>query len=75
MDAFDPASPFASQHTHTTLAMLSIVNMTTEFAEQSKNGALVNEKIAEIVRHFPTTQVHKALDGSFRDWKALKRGK
>ncbi|KZT41144.1 hypothetical protein SISSUDRAFT_1043223 [Sistotremastrum suecicum HHB10207 ss-3] len=75
LEAFDPGSPFASQHTHTTLAMLSLVNMATEFAGQSKNGALVHEKIAEIVRHFPTQQVHKALDSSFRDWKASKRGK
>ena|ERR1700761_9695312 len=67
----------ATQHTHSTVAVMALAQLVTEFAEKADgpNGKLEGyRRIGEMIQQLPLQQIHKSLDSIFRDWKASTKG-
>lgn len=64
----------AAQQTHTSLAVLSLFRMTTEYAEAAGEDMKVLEhRVCEIIRSLPPHLVNRSLDYIFKDWWAAER--
>ncbi|KAL5508082.1 PRE5_1 [Sanghuangporus vaninii] len=76
--ALDTSSPHAVQQTHVSLAVMAIVRLATQFAEQAigegKGKEQVEERVGEIIRSLPSHLLYKSLDGMFKEWRAEKKG-
>ena len=71
-------SPYSTQQTHVSLAVLAIFRMTTEYATKAlgdKGQVEVEEHVGEVIRCLPTVLIHRSLDGMFKEWKADKKGR
>lgn len=67
-------SPYASHQTHVSLAILAMYRLTTDYAEQAGvKTAVLNEKIADIIKSLPTHMIHKSLDGLYKEWLAERK--
>ena len=76
--ALDTSSPHAGQQTHVSLAVMAIVRLATQYAEQAlgeeKGREQVEERVGEIIRSLPSHLLYKSLDGMFKEWRAEKKG-
>ncbi|KAL5487876.1 PRE5_1 [Sanghuangporus weigelae] len=76
--ALDTSSPHAAQQTHVSLAVMAIVRLATQFAEEAigegKGKEQVEERVGEIIRSLPSHLLYKSLDGMFKEWRAEKKG-
>ena len=76
--ALDPSSSHAAQQTHVSLAVMAMVRLATQYAEQAvgegKGKEQVEERVGEIIRSLPSHLLYKSLDGMFKEWRAEKKG-
>lgn len=76
--ARDSASPHAAQQNHVSLAVIALVRLAEQFAEQAagegKGKAQVDERVGEIIKSLPSHLLYKSLDGMFKEWKLDKKG-
>ncbi|KAI5124782.1 hypothetical protein M0805_005416 [Coniferiporia weirii] len=76
--ALDPSSPHSAQQTHVSLAVVAIVRLASQFAEQAlgegKGKEQVDDRVGEIIRCLPSHLLYKSLDGMFKEWRAEKKG-
>ncbi|KAG9002902.1 hypothetical protein FRB90_011290 [Tulasnella sp. 427] len=64
----------ASQHTHASLAVLSLYRLTTEYATLAGvDGKTLETRIGQLIRSLPPAQVYKSLDSMFKDWMAVQK--
>ncbi|KAJ7688433.1 hypothetical protein B0H17DRAFT_1202981 [Mycena rosella] len=72
LGALAPGSSHRSQQTPVSLAVLAMFRMTIEYADKAagdKGKADVEERMGEIIRCLPPSQIHKSLDAIFKEWK------
>ncbi|KAJ6599369.1 hypothetical protein DFH09DRAFT_1271908 [Mycena vulgaris] len=72
LSALTPGSAHGSQQTPVSLAVLAMFRMTVEYANKAagdKGKADVEERLGEIIRCLPPSQIHKSLDAIFKEWK------
>ncbi|KAK7061459.1 proteasome subunit alpha type 1 [Favolaschia claudopus] len=72
LSALTPGSAHAGQQTPVSLAVLAIFRMAVQYAEKSsgeKGKAEVEDRVGEIIRCLPQSQIHKTLDAIFKEWK------
>ena len=76
--AWDPASPHAAQQSHVSLAVIALVRLAEQFAEQvageGKGKTQVDDRVGEIIKSLPSHLLYKSLDGMFKEWRAEKKG-
>lgn len=76
LSALVPGSAHAAQQTPISLAVLAMFRMTVEYADKAageKGKADVEERVGEIIRCLPPSQIHKSLDAIFKEWKVDKK--
>ncbi|KAJ7774216.1 hypothetical protein DFH07DRAFT_901769 [Mycena maculata] len=76
LSALTPGSAHASLQTPVSLAVLAMFRMTVEYADKAagdKGKAEVEERVGEIIRCLPPSQIHKSLDAIFKEWKVEKK--
>ncbi|KAJ7117299.1 hypothetical protein C8R43DRAFT_1036986 [Mycena crocata] len=76
--ALSPSSAHAAQQTPVSLAVLAMFRMTIEYANKAsgdKGKADVEERLGEIIRCLPPSQIHKSLDAIFKEWKVEKKSR
>lgn len=76
--AWDTASPHAAQQSHVSLAVMAMVRLAEQFAEQAlgegKGKAQVDDRVGEIIKSLPSHLIYKSLDGIFKEWRSEKKG-
>ncbi|KAJ7499223.1 hypothetical protein FB451DRAFT_1428472 [Mycena latifolia] len=78
LTALSPGSAHGSQQTPVSLAVLAMFRMTVEYANKAagdKGKADVEERVGEIIRCLPPSQIHKSLDAIFKEWKVEKKSR
>ncbi|KAJ6539048.1 hypothetical protein B0H19DRAFT_1176884, partial [Mycena capillaripes] len=78
LSALAPGSAHAAQQTPVSLAVLAMFRMTVEYADKAageKGKADVEERVGEIIRCLPPSQIHKSLDAIFKEWKVEKKSR
>ncbi|KAJ6627530.1 hypothetical protein B0H10DRAFT_1995068 [Mycena sp. CBHHK59/15] len=78
LSALAPDSVHGTQQTHVSLAVLAMFRMTVEYAQKAggdKGKTEVEERVGEIIRCLPPNQLHKSLDGIFKEWRVEKRSR
>lgn len=76
--AWDPTSPHNAQQSHVSLAVMAMVRLAEQFAEQAlgegKGKAQVDDRVGEVIKSLPSHLIYKSLDGIFKEWRAEKKG-
>ncbi|KAF7301543.1 Proteasome endopeptidase complex [Mycena indigotica] len=72
LSSIAPGSIHGAQQTPVSLAVLAMFRMTLDYATQAggdKAKTDAEERLGEIIRCLPPSQIHKSLDAIFKEWK------